>query len=160
MMNPIKKLESVISQYNQFYKNVNKQVYTFGDVSLFPSEIQTLVIIRRNPNYNLTDISKELKITKGALSKTISKIVNKGLINQYKKDGNTKNVYYVLTKKGLDICSVHDKVHQTFNISPSDEFLYFCEKNSVVLSEFMELYSDYIKDLDDLLKIKIWEKQI
>ncbi len=158
MHNVMKKMDDFMFEYNQFSKSVRNQVYVLGKFKLFPSEIQVLIVINKNNDYNLTDISKELNITKGALSKTIVKLTNKGLLNKYKKDENAKSVYYNLTEEGNKACLIHDEVHKNFDISPNEAFSDFCLNNELILSEFIDYYTAYIKHLDEILKKKPWEE--
>ncbi len=47
------------------------------DDLLYRSEVHTLEVIEKNPGINVTGIAKALDLTKGAVSQTIRKLVEK-----------------------------------------------------------------------------------
>ena len=81
-----------------------------GDL-LFSSEIHTLCAIGNNPGINITDLSAQLGVTKGAISKMAKRMEEKGLIERHHKPGNDKEILLDLTPKGKKVHLGHREYH-------------------------------------------------
>lgn len=79
------------------------------------SEYHVIDCIGRNRLPNATFISKELNMTKGAISKITAKLISNGLIKADHLQNNKKEIYYALTPQGKDAFEVHEKVHELDN---------------------------------------------
>ena len=62
-------------------------------------EVHTLTIIEENPGITVTEVTLEWNHTKGAVSQTITKLENRGLIVRNKAENNAKKYIYMLLKK-------------------------------------------------------------
>ncbi|EHI96839.1 regulatory protein MarR [Clostridium sp. DL-VIII] len=82
------------------------------DMGLMLSEIHTINCIGKNQLTNATFISKELGMTKGAISKITSKLLKKELIKGNHLENNKKEIYYTLTAKGKEIFKIHEILHK------------------------------------------------
>ncbi len=51
----------------------------------------------------MTSLARTLRLTKGAISKTIRKLADKQLIESFMQDGNRQEVYYRVTPAGKEI---------------------------------------------------------
>lgn len=67
------------------------------------TELHVLKAICESENSNVTSLAKILRLTKGAISKTIRKLVDKRLIEPYMQDGNRQKVYYRVTPAGKEV---------------------------------------------------------
>lgn len=159
MNNIFTKTETLMLKFMQLNNSIEKQIYSLDGINMFPSEIKLLLLINTHKDQNLTSLSNKLHITKAALSKTIKKLLQKDLVKKYEKEGNKKSIYFKLTNKGINACKVHDDVHQSFDISPHENFKEFCIENELILTEFINHYSEYIDYLNDILKNKPWEEE-
>jgi DNA-binding MarR family transcriptional regulator len=79
------------------------------------SEYHVIDCIGRSRMPNATLISKELNMTRGAISKITAKLISKGLIKADHLQNNKKEVYYTLTFQGKDAFEVHEKIHELDN---------------------------------------------
>lgn len=154
-----KKMNALMTLHHNFTNEIEGQVFKIGDMKLYPSEIQVLLTISAHEDCNMTEIAQILQMTKGSLAKTINKLEDKAIICKYKKNDNKKSVYYRTTDLGKEACRIHDRVHESFNIGPSDTFISFCNEHEAVLSEFIDGYATYVKDLEEVLKARPWEKE-
>ena len=62
-------------------------------------EVHTLTIMEENPGIIVTEVALEWNHTKGAVSQTITKLENRGLIVRNKAENNAKKYIYMLLKK-------------------------------------------------------------
>jgi len=86
------------------------QDFGTGDL-LFSSEIHTVCAIGNNPGINITDLSAQLGVTKGAISKLAKRMEEKDLIKRYHKPGNDKEILLSLTPKGKKVHRGHRESH-------------------------------------------------
>jgi len=99
----------VVNKFNRF----EKIPMDFGiDEKLFPSEIHTIEAIGRHPQVNVTQLAQKLGITKGALSQTLKKLVEKQLAKKVKSIANDKELFLELTQKGRKAYSGHAQFHE------------------------------------------------
>jgi DNA-binding MarR family transcriptional regulator len=98
------KQAAIISLYlksvNLFNEIEKKPKYYGTDQLLYNSEIDTLVLIGKNHEINLTDLAGLLGISKSGTSRFVKKLIEKGLIKKDKKPGNAKEVVFHLTSIG------------------------------------------------------------
>lgn len=89
--------------------------------SLFPSELKALDMIGQFSGINLTQLANKLGISKSAISKCTSKLLEKGLIGKEKSTTNVREVVFTLTEDGQSIFerleSAHSDLFKPFNTS-------------------------------------------
>ncbi|MCY6355063.1 MarR family transcriptional regulator [Clostridium sp. ZS2-4] len=102
------------------------------------SEVHTLDCIEKNKDVNVTKLSKEMNMTKGALSKITKKLVNKNLITTYKKNNNKKEVYFKLTEAGFSIYEKHEKIHKDAEERDKKIFASFNDEERKVIHDFIK----------------------
>ena len=121
-----------------------------GDL-LYASEVNTLELIGRFPNINLTQIAKKRGVTKGAVSQIVAKLVKKQLVSKNQAPDNDKTVLLKLTDAGEIAFENHEKFHEKYD-SPMVEKLNSMsnEQLGLVADTFAMLEStidSYLKDL-------------
>jgi DNA-binding MarR family transcriptional regulator len=77
-----------------------KHVFRLDDVSLYPSEVHLLLAIANDSQANSSKIAKELGLTKGAVSQTLTRLENKGVISKNKNPLNKSELLLSLTAFG------------------------------------------------------------
>ena len=112
MNKQIEIIEKVIRLANKITQtNKIPRDYGSGHV-LYHSEIHTIEAISNHENVNASELSKILGITNGAVNQVTNKLINKGLIEQYKLNDNNKEVFYKLTKLGEKANLGHKDYHK------------------------------------------------
>lgn len=85
------------------YSVIDKKPKDFGTGDLlYVTEIHTLHYIAGNPEINVTQLAEISGVTKGAISQTLKRLVNKRYIARYKSK-NKKEVNLRLSDKGYII---------------------------------------------------------
>lgn len=74
--------------------------------------LHTLEAISEREGIKGADIAKELKVTKGAISKTTRKLLDLGLIRKEQRPTNLKEVYYHVTPLGAELSDLHRQMHR------------------------------------------------
>lgn len=81
----------------------------FGNTSLYRAEVHILEIIGKRPGLSGSDIVKDMKVTKGAVSQIISKLSKKGLIEKSPNADDMKIQELNLTRKGVEVLFHHSE---------------------------------------------------
>ena len=80
---------------------INDDIHNVPDLTGYDnSELNCLDCIGRMKDPNVTSIAEAMNMTKGAISKIIRKLSDKGTLVDYQLDGNRQKVYYTLSDKG------------------------------------------------------------
>lgn len=111
------------------------------------SEVHTIDLIGNEKDINGVMIAEKLEMTRGAISKIISKLKDKKLIDSYQNEDNKKEIYYRLTEAGKDVYEQHKKAHSDWE----DRELLFLDKiedeKKEIIREFLEEYNEYLSKL-------------
>ncbi|NRT90288.1 MarR family transcriptional regulator [Clostridium beijerinckii] len=124
-------IKNLLIQYN------HKDLY---DMGLMLSEVHVIDCIGKNQLINATFISKELNMTKGAISKITSKLLKKELIKGNHLENNKKEIYYTLTTRGKEVFKVHEILHKI----ESEKFVKILSKYD---KEELSIISSFLDDL-------------
>lgn len=76
-------------------------------------EVHCIDLIEKTEDANVTKLSKAFKMTRGAISKIIKKLIEKDIIEIYRRPENKKEIYYKLTKNGMSIYMEHEEMHKS-----------------------------------------------
>jgi DNA-binding MarR family transcriptional regulator len=139
-------LKDVLDLTIQFDKVVNKykslqqkpiDIGT-GDIIYHP-EILLIKMIKNHPEKNMSELADILSLTKGAISQTSKKLVDKGYLRKFRFDDNKKEIFLKLTKKGETFYNTYmDNIKDSFQI-----LIDFFNKNKnsySIIKEFYDLF--------------------
>lgn len=77
------------------------------------TQLHIVALINDHPSEtNNTFLSKQLNVSKPAITKAINYLIEKGAITSEKRGGNQKAIYYALTDAGEKLALAHEQVHQ------------------------------------------------
>jgi DNA-binding MarR family transcriptional regulator len=82
------------------------------DFPLHHAEVHLLETIKAQEGANVSELARHLCMTSGAVSQVTKKLLDKGLIEAYRKPGNRKEVFSRLTALGGRVCEGHQKHHE------------------------------------------------
>jgi len=131
------------------YNSLEKIPVDYGvGKDLYHSERHLLDQIGDYPEKNITELAQFMGVTKGAISQTVKKLENKGIVNRYKGEQNEKEVFLKLTETGKGVYEKHKEVNQR-SIMPlyeelkkySDDKVYFL----VEMFKWMDTFLDESK---------------
>jgi DNA-binding MarR family transcriptional regulator len=88
-------------------------------------------------------------MTSGAISQVTKKLLDKGLVEAYKKPGNRKEVFSRLTSLGERVCEGHQKHHENM-VGVLHEFMSRLNKKETrVVFDFLEAVSRGMENVLD-----------
>lgn len=85
-------------------------------------EVHTLTYIEENPGTTITELAKDWNKTKGAISQTVKKLVEGGLVTRKMKENNSKTVLLYATEEGTRLSIAH-KMYDLADIAQTTEEL-------------------------------------
>ncbi len=113
----IKNLQTLIEQFMRITNTINNlhsENISFNEsVALTLGEIHLIECIGKHEDTNVTEISKILGNTRGAVSQMAKKLEKKGLVNKKKKGNNNKEIILELSDEGEKIFLEHEKLHDS-----------------------------------------------
>ncbi len=116
----------IIQVINKTIFKEKKKVFNFKGASLYPSEVHLMLVIKNDIDTNATEIARQLGLTKGAVSQTISRLEKKGILQKTKDPYNKNELTLSLTEFGK-------------------EAYVFCQASKV---SFLEAHEVYLAKLD------------
>lgn len=106
-----------IYQFVIHYNDYIVSVHDYGEgIPLTMIEAHTLTYIEENPGTTITELARYWGKTKGALSQTVSRLTDKGLVDKTKTADNAKNVRLYATETGIRLSKAH-KLYDTVDIA-------------------------------------------
>ncbi len=139
------KFQSIMRLGQQLEKTPKK----FGTKEfLSHSEIHLIEIIGDNEGVSVTDISKFLGITKGAVSQSLKRLEAKDLTTKKTAPDNLSRTIVMLTSKGNTAYWAHKHWHETMD----GGFLKYMEE---LQKEELEIIAHFLEKVEDFLKRRV-----
>lgn len=106
-----------IYQFVIHYNDYIVSIHDYGDgIPLTMIEAHTLTYIEEHPGTTVTELAKYWGKTKGALSQTVTRLTDKGLVDKTKTADNAKSVRLYVTETGARLSKSH-KLFDTVDIA-------------------------------------------
>ena len=112
--------------------------------ALRQSEADFMNTVHRQPYANVSRISEQLGLTKGAVTQICQKLHQKGLIEPYHCDGNRKEKYFRLTQKGEHARLGYQQYYAKSNHQLCDYVATLTEVEIQVIFNFMEKITECV----------------
>ena len=87
-----------------------KEQFNFNELTL--TQMNYLETINNLHNPNLTEVAREMNLTKPTVKVAIDKLIEKDFITRVKSDDDRRSVHLHLTVKGKIINHIHDFAHK------------------------------------------------
>lgn len=108
------------------------------------SELNCLDAIGRMEHPNVTALAEEMRMTKGAISKILRKLSDKGAVEPYQLGANRQKVFYRLTDAGQALFDAHRERHRGWE---ERELSFFRSLPEEELAAAIRFFTDYNTDL-------------
>jgi DNA-binding MarR family transcriptional regulator len=109
-------------------------------VPLYGSEIHTIQAIGESAGITVTRLAEKRGVTKGAVSQTLSKLVEKGMVRKTRAHDNAKEVVLELTERGW----TGFRNHGTFDMKVLDSVREYCGSElETKLDTFLSVMTDF-----------------
>ncbi len=121
-----RKNEAIVSQIMQVINKIifmeKKNVIEYQGVRLYPSEIHLMLVIDEKHATNATKMARQLGVTKGAVSQTLSRLERKGILTKTKDPYNKNELTLAFTKLGTKVFAYY-KTQLTAFLEKHDQYL-------------------------------------
>ncbi len=114
-----------------------------GDM-LHRAEIHTVQTIGDFPGLSITELARQMEVTKGAVSQMINRLEEKRLVERFHTQDNAKDVKLILTRRGEKARSGHEAAHREMR----DQVLKRYGKN---LKSRIALFKQVFEELDEMM---------
>lgn len=133
--------EKIICKLNEFINKIifleKKTVFEFKGVKLYPSEIHLILLAHEKPT-NASQMARELGVTMGAVSQTMSRLEKKGILKK-EKDPFFKNELTVkFTPFGKTVFSRYKKMSETIEKKFKNSTAMFNQKELETINAFLD----------------------
>ncbi|AJD27733.1 winged helix DNA-binding domain protein [Clostridium botulinum] len=108
------------------------------------SEIHCIDFIGKIENPNVTKISENMNMTRGAISKICKKLLNSKLIDKYKKPDNDKEIYFKLTKSGEELYKRHEIKHKKWEERNNNFFKNVDREEQEIVASFLKKFNNFL----------------
>ena len=143
----VKELDETIGKLLEYDKIVSKIPKDYGcGIPLSMSEIHTIEAIGNYPGANVTDLAEVRGVTKGALSKMLSRLEKAGFIRRYQYKDNKKEHYFQLTALGRKAYEGHYLFHESRSNVTHAKYKEYSEEERKLILGFLHMYVEYLKD--------------
>jgi DNA-binding MarR family transcriptional regulator len=116
------------------------------DFPLHHAEVHLLETIKALSEANVSELARHLGMTSGAISQVTKKLLDKELIETYKKPGNRKEVFSRPTALGEVVCRGHQKHHENMTAVLREFADRLDGKETQVVFDFLDTVSRGIED--------------
>jgi DNA-binding MarR family transcriptional regulator len=125
--------------------SMHESPWDFGTgVPLYRTEIHTVQAIGEHPGINVTELAQLMGVTKGAVSQTVGKLADKGLVSKTHAEDNAKEILLQLTERGSTGFSNHQKLHMAMLDIVRDFY-------GDLLEEKLQAFASVMRDLNKIL---------
>jgi DNA-binding MarR family transcriptional regulator len=147
-------MENIETLIEKLYRTMNLTIremetpWLYGvDFPLHHAEVHLLETIKSQEGANVGELARYLGMTSGAVSQVTKKLLDKWLIDVYKKPDNRKEVFSRLTALGEKVCEGHQKHHENM-VSVLHEFITpLNQKETQIIFDFLDTVSQGIEQV-------------
>lgn len=128
----------VLHYYNYI---ISKHDYGTGDL-ISMIEAHTITYIEENPGTTVSELAIYWKKTKGAISQTVSKLIEKGFVRREQAEYSGRTYLLYVTEEGLKLSKAH-KLYDIIDIAKTlDQLLEHCSVDEI--DAFYKVIKQYI----------------
>lgn len=149
METPTDKIKKqILRVINKTIFKEKKKIFKFEGVSLYPSEIHLMLVIKNDIDTNATEIAKQLGLTKGAVSQTLVRLEKKGIIRKTKDPYNKNELTLALTDFGEKAYELCQSTQASFLAAHQKYLAKLDSKEKEVILKFLSHMEKAIDDID------------
>jgi DNA-binding MarR family transcriptional regulator len=143
---PVFSLIGKFSRVAKLWRQLENKTRQFGTgEDMSGAEIHLVEMIGRDENLSVTNLAGRLGITKGAVSHTLKKLENKGIIAKEPDPRNNSRITVGLTTKGRVTYYAHLHWHETMDGSFREYLLSLPEDKVRFMDEFLSIFEQFLK---------------
>ncbi len=111
------------------------------------SELHVLHRIAGQDSTQVTSLAAHFGLTRGAISKIVNRLLERGDIISYRQPDNQKNVYYRCTDRGERVNVWHQAVHHEVRERVAEFFSRYTPQQLVTIEQFLCDVAEHLETL-------------
>jgi DNA-binding MarR family transcriptional regulator len=123
------------------------RIFQVDGQRVYPSEVHLLLEVARQPDITATDLACNLAVTKGAVSQTISRLADKGLLIKARTSGMGNSLRLDLTPRGMETVAHFREKTAGLRSGVEEHLAGLSSAQRKVVAEFLDRL---IRELEDL----------
>lgn len=132
------------------YAILDRKAFDFGiGMELFPAEIHMLTAIEHKDGIGVTELAEEFRITKGAVSQLVAKLIKKDLVHKTRNPEHGSRIVIKATDLGRTACQHHVEFHKRHD---KELFEYLGQLDENSYEAIQEMAQQMNKWMDSYLK--------
>ena len=143
-----KREEELLSEFLQYVQN-SEQLARLDSkepvLGLDNSSLNCIDQIGRLAEPNVTNIAREMLMSRGAISKIIRKLMDRGHVTAYQREDNRQKIFYCLTESGREIFALHRTRHERWEQRELAFFRQFDDRELDRVIAFMGAFNTYLQ---------------
>ncbi|AUM87159.1 MarR family transcriptional regulator [Clostridium botulinum] len=146
-MSEVDNINSIMEGFKEIYEKeeILGKIAFRGEYEKYGvSEIHCIDFIGKIENPNVTKISENMNMTRGAISKICKKLLNNKLIDKYKKPENDKEIYFKLTKSGEELYKCHEIKHKKWEERNNNFFKNVDREEQEIVVSFLKKFNNFL----------------
>lgn len=112
-------------------------IVQFKDVSLYPSEIHLMLFMYQEQHWNVTHIARQLGMTKGAVSQTLTRLEKKKGLHKIKDPYQKNEVSVSFTPLGHQVIHYFQHLKQSVGLRHDQYFSDLSENDREAIRHFL-----------------------
>jgi DNA-binding MarR family transcriptional regulator len=140
--------ELLVDIFNDILKVEHRAIESFAGDNLTMSEMHILEATGKNPDQQMSEIARKLRITLPTLTVSVQRLEEKGYITRKRAGSDRRKVNIALTERGRKAYDSHDRFHTQMVDSLFDGLNI---DKMPVLMDSMALLRDFFKKQADKL---------
>lgn len=137
--------ETLLRILNKFNQNEKRPRYFGLDELLYPSEIHMLMWVGNNEGAHVSELARLAGITRGAVSQTVAKLQEKGLVKKVPDPENSLKTVPALTSKGKTAYWAHEHYHEELDAD-------LCAYLEQLSADQFIIIENFLNKIDDMLE--------
>ncbi len=147
MDNFIKQMDEAMVQLCNYSDIVDEKRRDYGcGIVMSAREVHLLEAVHNHPDLNASELAEKVGLRKGTFSKMTHRLETSGLLTSYHNENNRKVVFYRLTELGERAYEGHYQFHERTSPMTYEYFHYYTEDEQRAILEFIEHYTNYLKE--------------
>lgn len=123
-------------------------------VTINTAAMSMMNVIDLNKEMTVSNLSKRMRLTKGAVSQMLTKLCKMGLTKKDQFDGNEKKIYPILTENGKMVVKEYREKHQDFYNEFEAVLNAYTEKDCNMILRFLKEFDELSSEFANRLSYK------
>lgn len=143
-------LETVYRIMNLYNQKTRVPKHYGTEDLLYPAEVHLLELIGSGDGITTTQLAERLAITKGAVSQTTARLLDKQLVLKTPAPGQRREQLFTLSEKGNIVYRHHRQLHQSMLERVEAVWRLLPQESRTVLEQLVAVLEDSLNEMEEM----------